>query len=238
MLIGLEAATVLQGEKEILEAAFELQGVGYRQIIEIDELKIPCPSIYCIAGESGSGKSTLLKLLNNMLSCDRGRIYLFGRNIMEINPVVLRRRVVMVPQNPAVFPGTVLENLQKALHFAQKAPPGQEQLEELLSALRLPEMSGRDVSALSGGEKQRLALARGMLLEPEVLLLDEPSSALDEGTEQAVLGYIVRKIRQEQKTAVVVTHSRDLALSFGDSVLTLCGGKVKQLKQLKQRRLL
>lgn len=213
-----------------MEAAFELQKVGYRQIIEIDGLKIPCGSIFCIAGESGSGKSTLLKLLNNMLSCDRGRIYLFGRDIMELNPVALRRRVVLVPQNSAVFPGTVLENLKKALLFAQKALPGQEQIEELLSALRLPGISGRNVSVLSGGEKQRLALARGMLLEPEVLLLDEPSSALDEGTEEAVIGYIIKKIKHEKKTAVIVTHSRDLAVSFGDAVLTLSGGKVKQLR--------
>jgi putative ABC transport system ATP-binding protein len=206
--------------------AFQLEKVKYKNILKIDKLQIPESKITCIIGESGSGKTTLLRLLNNLISPDEGSIFYKGRNIEDIDPIQLRREVVMLPQNPTVFSGSVKDNLLIGLEFAGKDEAGDEVLSEVLSMAQLDKPLSAIASELSGGEKQRLALARIMLLEPEVILLDEPTSALDEGTEERVIESVVEFAKRKAGTLIMVVHSKSIAQRFADVAVTIQGGEV------------
>ena len=204
---------------------FTLDGVTYKGIISVDRLEIPGGRVTCMVGESGSGKTTLLRMLNNLVSPEKGSVYYKGENVAGLDPVELRRSVVMLPQNPVVFPGSVADNLMIAREFAGKSPAKDEALAGILKTVKLQKKLSDDPTEFSGGEKQRLALARVLILEPEALLLDEPSSALDERTEGEVIGSVVDFVRRRRLTLVMVVHSRELAMRFADTLVTVKNGK-------------
>jgi len=205
---------------------FTLDSVTYKGIISIDRLEIPGGKVTCVVGESGSGKTTLLRMLNNLVSPEKGTVYYKGENVANLDPVHLRRSVVMLPQNPVVFPGSVADNLMIALEFADKSLAKDEDLAGILETVMLQKKLSDDPTEFSGGEKQRLALARVLHLEPEALLLDEPSSALDERTEGEVIESVVNFARRRRLTLVMVIHSRELAERFADTLVTVKDGKV------------
>jgi putative ABC transport system ATP-binding protein len=205
---------------------FTLDSVTYKGIISIDRLEIPGGKVTCVVGESGSGKTTLLRMLNNLVSPEKGAVYYKGENVANLDPVHLRRSVVMLPQNPVVFPGSVADNLMIALEFADKSLAKDEDLAGILETVMLQKKLSDDPTEFSGGEKQRLALARVLLLEPEALLLDEPSSALDERTEGEVIESVVNFARRRRLTLVMVIHSRELVERFADTLVTVKDGKV------------
>jgi len=206
---------------------FLLENVVYRNILDIPSLEMPGGKVTCIIGDSGSGKTTLMRLLNNLISADRGIVWYRGVNVDQTDPVALRRKVVMLAQNPFILPGTVAENLLIGLAFAGKEPASEETLAEILQTVSLGKSLSDDAMELSGGEKQRLALARVLLLKPEALLLDEPSSALDERTEGEVIKEVVTLAKKDSRTLVMIVHSLDLARRFADLVVIVKGGKVE-----------
>jgi putative ABC transport system ATP-binding protein len=206
---------------------FLLENVVYRNILDIPSLEMPGGKVTCIIGDSGSGKTTLMRLLNNLVSADRGIVWYMGENVDQADPVALRRKVVMLAQNPFILPGTVAENLLIGLAFAGKDPASEETLAEILQTVSLGKSLSDDAMELSGGEKQRLALARVLLLKPEALLLDEPSSALDERTEGEVIKEVVTLAKKDSRTLVMIVHSLDLARRFADLVVIVKGGKVE-----------
>ncbi|MDH7576865.1 MAG: ABC transporter ATP-binding protein [Bacillota bacterium] len=205
---------------------FCLRGVRYRDILDIERLEIPEGKVTCIVGESGSGKTTLLRLLNKLISYDNGEIVYKGRSLKDIDSVELRRRVIMLPQTPVIFPGTVRDNLLIGLVFSEKPLVGEEKLLEIMEMVHLDKNFDEDAEKLSGGEKQRLALGRVLLMDPEAFLLDEPSSALDEDTEEVVIGGLVKYARERGKTVVMVTHSKQVARSFSDKIVEVNHGRV------------
>lgn len=211
---------------------FRLQGVRFKDILDIPELELGTTGVTCIIGESGSGKTTLLRLLNDMISPDHGQITYQSININEYDPTLLRRRVLMLPQNPSIFPGTIRENLLLGLEFAGLPAQEDELLKQALSMAKLTKPLQASAEELSGGEKQRLALARIMLMDPEVLLLDEPSAALDEDTEKVVINSIVDFAKSKGISLIMVTHSKSVANNFGDTVITIQKGTVSDVKEL------
>lgn len=209
-----------------MKYAFELKNITYLDILHIPSLKIPLSQVTCLVGESGSGKTTLLKLLNNLIRVTQGEIFYKEKNITEIEPVKLRRRVVMSPQVPVIFPGTIKDNLEIALTFSEKPLLTTDHYLTLLHLVHLPKNLNDGAQQLSGGEKQRLALARVLLLNPEVLLLDEPSSALDEKTEELVIDSLVQYVKTNNKTLVMITHSTQLAEKYAGMIVKLKAGRV------------
>ena len=207
---------------------FELTDVTYAGILDLPEAGIPEGKVTCIYGESGAGKTTVLRLLNNLITPDTGSITFKGKNLMDYDPVELRRTVVMLGQNPAMFPGTLGENLQIGRLFAEKEPVSDDQLRAMLEWVQLKKPLQGDVDTLSGGEKQRVALGRVLLMDPEVLLLDEPSSALDEDTEHLVIERLVEWAREKQRTLIMVTHARWVVDTYGDERLELADGHRKE----------
>ena len=205
---------------------FTFDNVKYKDILAIDDLKIELGKVTCITGPSGSGKSTFLRLINKLISPDSGVISLNGENIADINSVEYRRRVPMLSQSPVTFPGTIRDNLLIGRKFQNKEAPSDDKLLAALKAVSLDEPLDKDVDNLSGGEQQRVSIARLMLLDSEVYLLDEPSSALDDLTEDFVIKSMVDMARDENKTIIYVTHSNSMADKYSDRVIKIVDGRI------------
>jgi putative ABC transport system ATP-binding protein len=176
----------------------------------------PGPS--CVAGPSGSGKSTLLRLLNRLADPDRGVVRYRGRDVRDHDPLELRREVCLVPQLPALLPGTVADNVLYGVRLTGRD----------CDAGRMLDLAGldetfaeRDAAQLSVGEQQRVMLARALALEPAVLLLDEPTSALDEDATAAVEATLRRLQEKVSASFVLVTHDLDQAARLADWVVRL-----------------
>ncbi|MCA1056634.1 ABC transporter ATP-binding protein [Rossellomorea aquimaris] len=200
---------------------FELNGLIYKNILKIKEMKIEENKTTCIIGESGAGKSTLLKLLNKIYIPDDGSILFKGEPIKDMDPIQLRRRAVMISQAPLLFGETVEDNLQSGLCFSEKQKAGEDELERVLKIVQLEKDLNKRAEELSGGERQRLSLGRVLLMKPEVYLLDEPTSALDEETELAVMKGFISAAENHNGTVVMVTHSMNVAEQYGEDLIRI-----------------
>ncbi len=204
---------------------FELQNVQYKNIVEIQNLQIG-RGITALLGPSGSGKTTLLRMLNKMISPTGGRILYNGTDTREINSVELRREVMMLSQDPVIFEGTVRDNLLIGFEFQRMKPPDERELSAILDEVGLNKTLDTPADRLSGGEKQRLALGRILLLAPEVYLLDEPSSALDSDAEDLIFRMVSERAKRESKSVIIVTHARTVAEKYADELIEMLDGKI------------
>lgn len=199
---------------------FRFEQVTYKDIIDIHEMTIH-PGLTALVGPSGSGKTTLLRLMNKMITPSFGMIYYRGMDLSEIPAVEHRRKVMMLSQNPILFPGNIRDNMNVGFKFQKKEFPEDQRLLEMLLQVQLDKDLEGPVESLSGGEKQRLVLARVCLLEPEIYLLDEPSAALDELSEDAIVSMLARYTKERGKSAVMVTHARSVAEKYCDAIIEL-----------------
>jgi len=187
-----------------------------------------------IIGPSGSGKSSLLRCLNRLEEPAPGTVFLYGEDITTLPVVALRRRVGMVFQQPAMFPGTVADNITygPSLRGEALAP---ERVKELLDMVLLgPELAGRPAAELSGGQAQRVAIARALANEPDVLLLDEPTSSLDPIATRTVEETLAALRERLGLTLVWVSHAVEQARRVADRVLLLDGGRVVALDRAER----
>ncbi len=207
------------------DALFKLEGVRYQSILDIPALQIN-PGVTVLLGASGSGKTTLLKLLNKSISPSDGSIWYNGSDLKRAPSVQHRRQVLMLSQQAAMFPGTIEDNLAIGFQFQERAAPDEDTMKQMLVKVQLKKELIEPVLNLSGGEKQRLALARVFLLDPAVYLLDEPSSALDDDTAEAVIGLVVEQARATGRSIVMVTHSKAVASKFADETTVLKDGRM------------
>lgn len=208
---------------------FTLEDVRYKHILKVDHLKIIEHQITTLVGSSGSGKSTLLRLLNRMNSADSGTITYRGEPIDEIDPIALRRKVVMLPQNPVMFDGSLRENLLKGLELSDREPVSDDRLHELLELMMLDKDLDGSTGRLSGGERQRVAIARVLAMQPDVLLLDEPTSALDVTTQDDVMENLVADAQTAGTTIVMVTHAMPMAERWADQLVTIQAGEIRSV---------
>lgn len=209
---------------------FVFENVKYKDILDIPSLTIEEGKVTCFVGKSGSGKTSLLKLLNRMESPDEGKIYFEGKDLDELDPVLHRRRVTMLSQEALIFDGSIRDNLLIGLKFNEMEELSDERLVEVLHELSLFKDLDEDTKSLSGGEKQRLSLARILLLDPDVYLLDEPSSALDEETEDSIIGHIVKLTKDKGKTIIFVSHSNKIARKYSDILVEIADGTSKVIE--------
>ncbi|WP_027340100.1 ABC transporter ATP-binding protein [Halonatronum saccharophilum] len=212
---------------------FVLKDVEFKDILDIDSLEVPGNKITCIVGPSGAGKSTMLKLLNNLISPDKGEVLYKGNNVKALDPIKLRREVMMLGQKSITFEGSVKDNLEIPFRWLDREVPDDGRLKDILNDVRLNVGLDKGASNLSGGEKQRLSLARILLLRPEVLLLDEPSSALDEETENLVIEKVVDYVKEKDKTLIMITHSKSIARDYGDRIIEMEAGQIVEEEELR-----
>lgn len=200
---------------------FILKNVIYKDILHIPYLQIQKEKITCIIGESGSGKSTLLRMLNDLQSPTSGTIEYNGKLISDYPPIQLRRDVVMLGQTPPIFDGTIKDNLLMGLRLSEKNFPNDDILQSALKIVSLEKNLEDNANSLSGGEKQRLAFARIVLMDPPVYLLDEPTSALDSDTERRVMKQFTTLAREKNKTVIFITHSQQLPEEIADDIIEI-----------------
>lgn len=190
-------------------------------ILDGIDLVIPDQGITVLVGPSGAGKSMLLRLLNRLEVRTGGQIMFRGEPIDTLDPLALRRRVGMVFQRPAPFPGTVRDNLLVADPTATD-----DELDAALDDARLdPSFLDRSADDLSGGEAQRMCLARTLVTQPEALLMDEPTSALDPDARQR-LERTARRLADAGRPLVWVTHDLEQADRLADDVVVLVAGRI------------
>jgi iron(III) transport system ATP-binding protein len=181
-------------------------------------------TVTAILGASGSGKTTLLRLIAGFDRVDTGRIELGGRTVDDGHRHVRarHRRVGYVPQDSALFPHlTVAGNIGFGVSRGERARVG-----ELLERVGLAGYERRYPHQLSGGQQQRVALARALAIQPELVLLDEPFSALDAGLRESVRADVMSILASTGSTTVLVTHDQDEALSVADRIALLDAGRI------------
>lgn len=188
-------------------------------------LAIPPDRVLVVLGPSGAGKTTLLEAIAGLRPQDAGQISLAGTDITGLPPE--RRRIGLVFQDAALFPHlTVQENVRFGPRARGAASP--DSCEDLLRQLGVAHLAGRMPRSLSGGERQRVGLARALAIQPGLLLLDEPLSALDQPTREDMRSLVQRLLAELEIPAAHVTHDRDEALSIGDDLAVIVAGQLRQ----------
>ena len=185
--------------------------------------------ILCLLGPSGCGKTTLLRLVAGLEKPDSGTVLLESRDVTGTPPH--KRQLGMMFQELALFPHkSVFENVAYGLHMLRQFPARiQERTEEMLTLVGLSDMAQRDVGDLSGGEQQRVALARSLAPRPKLLMLDEPLGALDRSLREHLLQEIRSILKKLDLTAIFVTHDQAEALTMGDVVGVMDQGRLVQV---------
>lgn len=202
---------------------------GTRALHPVD-LDIPGGEILALLGPSGCGKTTLLRMICGLESPDRGgTILLDGEDVAAQPPE--RRGIGVVFQSYALFPNmSVLENAAYGLRVrGWPASKRDARAREMLERVRLQDFADRRIAQLSGGQRQRVALARALAIEPRVLLLDEPLTALDAKLREHLRVELAQMLRALRITTVIVTHDQDEAMMLGDRIAVMSAGRLEQL---------
>jgi tungstate transport system ATP-binding protein len=200
--------------------------------LDVTALDVFAGEVLAVIGPNGAGKSTLLRLLGLLERPDVGTVLVAGRPAAALDALAERRRMATVFQEPLLADASVADNVAMGLRFrgvpASAAAP---RVARWLERLGVAPLARRPARTLSGGEAQRVALARALVLEPEVLLLDEPFSGLDAPTRAALLTDFGAILRADRTTTVLVTHERGEALALADRVAVLIEGRLRQVDE-------
>ncbi len=212
----------------ILETLRLTREVAGKRLVNGVTIEVARGEILALVGPSGSGKTSFLRLLNRLDEPTSGAVFLEDRDYHDIAPRELRRRVGMMTQIAFLFPGTIAANLRfgPAQRGESLSP---DQIDTLLSQVGLAGRGEDSVSHLSGGESQRVSLARALANSPSVLLLDEPTSALDDSIKFEVESLILAVVKRNALTCLVVTHDLAQAARVADRVALLNAGKVTRI---------
>ena len=199
---------------------------GGKPVLRDINLEVEAGELLVVIGPSGSGKSSLLRCVNRLNDIDAGSIHLDGQSVFDLPISELRCRVGMIFQKTAAFEGSVADNIAFGLALQGKSISRGEIL-DLMRQISLEEdLIDQPASKLSGGQEQRLAIARALALEPSLLLLDEPTSALDPIATGRVEESLLRLRQETDLTMIWVSHSIEQARRIGSRVLLLDEGRV------------
>ncbi len=201
---------------------------GKRLALQVAALDLYPQEVLAVIGPNGTGKSTLLQVMAGLRPW-QGDLCLRGQPV-RLDDLAYCRRIALVLQSPMLLDLSVLANVTLGLRFRGVAGgEANRRAMPWLERLGVAHLAGRPARALSGGEAQRVSLARALVLEPEILLLDEPFSALDAPARAAILDDFRRLLRETRTTTVFVTHDQDEALQLGDRVAVLLEGRLRQV---------
>ncbi len=199
-------------------------------VLDIESLSFEKSKIYAIVGPNGSGKTTLINVLNLLEKANNGQIFFKGHNINNTSSseiLKIRRQMTLVHQKPFLFQTTVFSNIAYGLKI--RGVSGSNQEKRIINALKmvgLPGFEKRDAHQLSGGEAQRVVIARSLAIEPEILFLDEPTANIDQRYID-VIERVIKKINHEMKTTVILTtHDLSQAYRLADQIISLLDGRI------------
>ncbi len=199
------------------DLCFDING---KRIIDQVDLAITSDGISVILGPNGAGKSVLLRLLHGLLKPARGEVLWRGRHIDD----TLRKRQALVFQRPVLMRRSVADNIRFAIAL-RSFPDAKHRLDRALELAGLTSQAYQPARALSGGEQQRLAIARALAIDPDVLILDEPSSNLDPGATLAI-EQLIETARVEGKKVILVTHDLNQAKRIADEIIFIHHGRI------------
>lgn len=209
----------------------DLQKVYPDGTAALGNVSLTCPESGCTAlvGPSGSGKSTILKIVAGLLSSTGGTVYFGDRDVTGLPPE--KRNIGMVFQSYALFPNmTVRENVEFGMMVrGVSAQECKRRALQALESVQISALANRRIRQLSGGQQQRVALARAVVFQPDILLLDEPLSALDAKIRQELRVELAQLLHQFKITAIYVTHDQEEAMALGDQVIVMDHGKIMQV---------
>jgi len=208
----------------VVRASALVERRGPSFTLELDELTIERGESLAVLGPNGAGKTTLLKLLGLLEPRDSGSLTVLGVEVQDDPPLALRRRLSYVAQPPYLYRGRVVDEVARGLSYrGMTRAVRMRRAGEMLAQLGLTRLATRETRSLSGGETLGVALARALVLAPELLLLDEPTAYLDVAATaalEAALGLV-----RASSTVVFATHDRDFAERYATRVVTLAAGR-------------
>jgi tungstate transport system ATP-binding protein len=212
---------------------FEIDGLrrsyGGRWRLDLPALEVQQGEFLAILGPTGAGKSTLLRLLHFLDAPEAGRVLYDGMPISFPASLEIRRSIGMIFQRPLMLSGSVRDNIAFGLKVRGERDP--RRVDDLLSRFKLTHLARREARLVSGGEMQRLALARALACRPRVLLLDEPAASLDPGHAAVIEGIIREFHRQDGTTIVLATHNLGQARRLSERVGLLAAGRLVELAE-------
>lgn len=202
---------------------------GGRVVLEVENLSVEKNEVLAIVGPNGAGKSTLLLTLARLLRPERGEIRFNGHAAHAESDLAYRRRLALVLQDPLLFDTSVYGNIASGLQFrGLQKKEIQPRVEAWLERLGITHLAARRANQLSGGEGQRVSLARALVLEPELLLLDEPFGALDPPTRSRLLDDLGRILPESGTTTIFITHNLGEARKLAGRMAVIRAGKLYQ----------
>ena len=208
---------------------------GERTVLEVGHLQIAKNEVLAIVGPNGAGKSTLLLALARLLRREGGDILFNGMSVAGESDLVFRRRIALVLQDPLLFDTSVFDNIATGLRFRGLHKSDiQPRVNVWLDSLGIAQLKNRRASELSGGEGQRVSLARALVLEPELLLLDEPFGALDPPTRNRLLDDLKRILPESRTTTIFITHNLTEARQLAGRMAIIIAGRVRQTGQVTE----
>ncbi|MBE0650752.1 MAG: ATP-binding cassette domain-containing protein [Bacteroidales bacterium] len=212
----------------MIEIALQKELTAADGIMKLDvDLRIQQGHLVTLFGDSGAGKTSILRMIAGLMIPDDGQINVNGSNWMDVKKGISlkpqQRRVGFLFQNYALFPNmTVQENLTYALEKGQD----KKIVDELIETIELGDLQNRKPGTLSGGQNQRVALARALVRKPEILMLDEPLSALDTKMRMKLQDFILTVHKRYNLTTILVSHDANEVIKMSDEVFFLEGGKI------------
>jgi tungstate transport system ATP-binding protein len=206
-----------------------------RDALKIKSLDVKRGETLAIVGPNGAGKSTLLLALAHLIKPKHGEILFNGKPISQMNELEYRRKISFVFQDPLLMDMTVEKNIALGLKFrSTDKDETRRRVNRWSQAMGVASLLGRRAGQLSGGEAQRVSLARAFVLDPELLLMDEPFSAVDPPTRAQLLKDLSNLLSQDHRTTIFVTHNLKEAAQVSDRVAVIINGELKQVGTSKE----
>ena len=219
---------------QISDLAFSYSG---RKVLDLEELHIGCNRVTAVVGPNGSGKSTLFDILAFLRKPDAGTVLFRGKPASETRTALLRRQVGYVQQKPYLMKMSVRDNIGLGLKFrGETRSVIDAAVNAVAGELGLAPLLDRDAGKLSGGEIQKVALARALALQPDVIIMDEPFTYLDEVTVGEIEAWIGAQRDARARTVIFSTHDRTRAQSLSDNILDLGNGGTCAFSPGNQRK--
>ena len=210
----------------------EKLGFSYRtnNVFKDISLSVGEGQILSLVGPNGAGKTTLLKCINRLLVPNEGKVEIMGRDVSAFSRMEMAKTMAYVPQaSPSQFPITVFDAVMLGRRPYLNWKPSQHDIDmvmDIIVRLELSEMAMRDINQLSGGERQKVVIAKAMVQEPKVLLFDEPTTYLDLKYQLRIMEFIRSMVNDKGLCAIITTHDLNLALRFSDSLAVLKDGGI------------
>lgn len=206
-----------------------------RDVLHVAKLDIEQGETLAVVGPNGAGKSTLLLTLAHLIKPASGKFHYKGKDIQEFGKLEYRRKIAFVFQDPLLMDMPVEENVGLGLKF--RGTPRAElrsQSEKWMRAMGVEHLAKRRAGQLSGGEAQRVSLARAFVLDPELLLMDEPFSAVDPQTRGKLMFDLACLLAQDKRTTIFVTHNLKEARQMGNRIAVVIDGELRQVGNPEQ----